>query len=617
MICNQIRLLRLAWNVIFVAISLLLGGYGLYYSSLNAKVLRTRGFAVEGTEVHLLQLNNLLHKDNPALLIPTAAYKTKNFSSIYNATPTTEDDLLQQADSHDSPDIVPAVNPADKSDDYPDEADEWQSNFTHSSAVPYMPPTISSPPAEESSTEIHDANWDTSGEKESSEDEEPEKNLQSLINSTIGNGQLEMHQQVVAPNSPTVVNSKLGIIVRQASAGSTDKYCNVSGIKSWESGVVTQLLPVVQKNCSKLIAGSQMEVYKVRQQLKVWKNEESDAQFIQRMSNCSNVVKEFSNNFYVSYEEENFPLAFTFVVYTNARQVVRLLKAIYRPHNLYCIHPDAKQGRAFGQIFHQISKCLDNVFLPSKIVKVYYAHHSIMDAQLSCMKDLLRYPKSRWKYVINICGREVPLKTNREIVSSLKRLNGYSALGDARRITPFWWKERFVHKYTLRNGAMRKTYHKLKQAPYGIIPYKSMNFIATSRQFAFFLLTSKKAIAFRDFLKDVYAPEEHFYASLYALPDAPGGRLKTKGLQVPVVDEFIWLSNQWDKTHQWDRCHGWEVHAMCVLSCYDLQTIFKYRRNAFFFNKYFMERDHTVMDCAEENLVQRNIQEYKTGCVAS
>jgi len=115
----------------------------------------------------------------------------------------------------------------------------------------------------------------------------------------------------------------------------------------------------------------------------------------------------------------------------------------------------------------------------------------------------------------------------------------------------------------------------------------------------------------------VYAPEEHFYASLYALPDAPGGRLKTKGLQVPVVDEFIWLSNQWDKTHQWDRCHGWEVHAMCVLSCYDLQTIFKYRRNAFFFNKYFMERDYTVMDCAEENLVQRNIQEYKTDCVAS
>jgi len=56
---------------------------------------------------------------------------------------------------------------------------------------------------------------------------------------------------------------------------------------------------------------------------------------------------------------------------------------------------------------------------------------------------------------------------------------------------------------------------------------------------------------------------------------------------------------------------------MCVLSCYDLQTIFKYRRNAFFFNKYFMERDYTVMDCAEENLVQRNIQEYKTDCVAS
>ena len=35
-----------------------------------------------------------------------------------------------------------------------------------------------------------------------------------------------------------------------------------------------------------------------------------------------------------------------------------------------------------------------------------------------------------------------------------------------------------------------------------------------------------------------------------------------------------------------------------------------------FHNKYFMERDHTVMDCVEEQLVMRNRLEYKKDCLA-
>jgi len=325
-------------------------------------------------------------------------------------------------------------------------------------------------------------------------------------------------------------------------------------------------------------------------------------------------VKEFSNNFYVSREEENFPLAFTFVVYTNARQVVRLLKAIYRPHNLYCIHPDARQGEKFAQIFHQISKCLDNVFFPSKIEKVYYAHHSIMDAQLNCLRDLVRYPVTRWKYAINICGREVPLKTNREIVSRLKELNGSSALGDARHMAPYFWRQRFQYKTVLTGKGIQKTNSRLGPVPYGIRIYKSLTFLAASRKFASYILSSKKAIALRNYLRTVYIPEEHFYASLYLLPEAPGGRPVNRSIKVPVVSKTIWLSSRWAQDHKSQLCHGWEVHALCVLSCYDLHTIFKYGGDSFFFNKYFMERDHTVMDCAEERLVQRNLLEYRNDC---
>ena len=36
---------------------------------------------------------------------------------------------------------------------------------------------------------------------------------------------------------------------------------------------------------------------------------------------------------------------------------------------------------------------------------------------------------------------------------------------------------------------------------------------------------------------------------------------------------------------------------------------------AMFHNKYYMERDHTVMDCIEEELVSRNKQEYEKDCI--
>ena len=96
------------------------------------------------------------------------------------------------------------------------------------------------------------------------------------------------------------------------------------------------------------------------------------------MSNCSNVIREFTNNFYVSPMEEMFPLAYILIMYKDARQVVRLLKAIYRPHNLYCIHPDARQGEEFALVFRMLSRCLDNVFVASKLERVYYMHHTIM-----------------------------------------------------------------------------------------------------------------------------------------------------------------------------------------------------------------------------------------------
>ena len=416
-------------------------------------------------------------------------------------------------------------------------------------------------------------------------------------------------------------STKLQPSASSYSTAASSSYCNAAGIKSWRSEVITQLQPPVEKNCGLLQSGNRNEISRVKNALKSWSDSESEQQWIQRMGNCSNVIEEFSNNFYISQEEINFPLAYIFIVYTNARQVVRLLKAIYRPHNVYCIHPDARQGEGFARVFRQISKCLDNVFVASKLINVYYQHHTIMDSQLICMEDLLKYEPQRWKYVINLCGRELPLKTNREIVSSLKRLKGASAvdsvlLGRKAHV----WEDRFTHKIALNytSGRIYYTSQKAGHPPHHIKIYKSFNFIAATRPFVDFILHSRKAIDFRNYLKELKIPEEHFYASLSRLPEAPGWTPMGGNIAVPVVDQYIWLNSAGRPRKYHQVCEGKAVHFICILTVGDLPEIYRLGVNNprphFFFNKYFMEDDHVVIDCMEERLVKQNKLEYKRDC---
>ena len=56
-------------------------------------------------------------------------------------------------------------------------------------------------------------------------------------------------------------------------------------------------------------------------------------------------------------QEESFPIAYSIVVYKDPEQVERLLHAIYRPQNHYCIHVDSKV-RNFDTGFCEISAAI-------------------------------------------------------------------------------------------------------------------------------------------------------------------------------------------------------------------------------------------------------------------
>ena len=85
-------------------------------------------------------------------------------------------------------------------------------------------------------------------------------------------------------------------------------------------------------------------------------------------------------------EEKDFPIAFSILMYQNLEQTERLLRLIYRPQNVYCIHVD---GKSLTDVRHgtaAIAGCFENVFVAGPPVNVAWDQITVVDAELLCMR---------------------------------------------------------------------------------------------------------------------------------------------------------------------------------------------------------------------------------------
>lgn len=105
----------------------------------------------------------------------------------------------------------------------------------------------------------------------------------------------------------------------------------------------------------------------------------------------------------------------------------RLLRAIYAPQNIYCVHVDKKADALVFAAIMSITSCFPNVFMVSRPVSVVYAAWPRVQADINCMADLYNV-STTWKYFLNLCGQDFPLKTNLEIVRSLRWLKGGNSM---------------------------------------------------------------------------------------------------------------------------------------------------------------------------------------------
>ena len=446
-------------------------------------------------------------------------------------------------------------------------------------------------------------------------------------NNFISNSKLAVASPLVLFNNYPRVKGLQGISLSQ---------CHKEVVwPPWERQSITRLLPAVHANCPLLWKGDSEETKRVRHQLGTWKNMVSNSHFFRHyLTNCSTIQSEF-NNFYVSQEEKDFPIAYQMVLYTSLQQVVRFLKVIYRPHNAYCVHVDQKSTYLFRKSFEALAKCLPNLRIARKSYNVRYQTIDQVDAMRSCYSELLDQSSVAWKYTVNLCGKELPFKTNREMVRELKSLKGANLVNPGVSLidprTALEMRKRILNR-VIRNPIVKFSSEPLDPIPHNIPVYKNQTFFALTPEFVQFLFENDKAIDFYLFLRETRYPDEQYVTSLNRLPEAPGGysNLVANKLldNLPQVSMTYWVEpfhyvsrvlpeafTKFFSPHL--RCqHLNNVHRVCIALVSDMPDLLADSRahNVLFFNKYLEEDDHVVMNCAEQELLRRNQLEFQIDC---
>lgn len=318
----------------------------------------------------------------------------------------------------------------------------------------------------------------------------------------------------------------------------------------------------------------------------------------------------------ITVEEESFPLAYSIVVHQGAGLVERLLRSIYRPQNYYCIHVDKKVQDSFFDAMTVIANCFPNVFIADKREDVIYTHFSRLQADLNCM-EILSSNNRQWKYFINLCGQDFPLKTNAEMVTYLRFLNPRNSIESF--ILPEHKHSRYkwvfqVHEtegeYT--RGLIRTNKQKTSP-PIDMTLFGGSAYIVATRDFIEWALRNQTVQEIINWTRDTYSPDEMLWGTLTRIAGSPGYRhphLKWDLNELQTITRIVkWHALEEEapvKTPPvYPKCHGYHKRGICVYGLGDISWLLK--QEHFFANKFDDSRigDDFAIQCLEQILRDR------------
>ncbi|XP_072243969.1 beta-1,3-galactosyl-O-glycosyl-glycoprotein beta-1,6-N-acetylglucosaminyltransferase-like isoform X2 [Leuresthes tenuis] len=313
----------------------------------------------------------------------------------------------------------------------------------------------------------------------------------------------------------------------------------------------------------------------------------------------------------LSKEEEDFPLAYSMVVHNKVQNFERLLRAIYAPQNIYCVHVDKKAEVSVYSAVSAITSCFPNVFMVSHAVSVVYAAWPRVQADLNCMADLYN-ASTEWKYFINLCGQDFPLKTNLEIVRSLRSLKGGNSLESERMPPEKQWRVSYVHQIV--DGQIQKTGKQKDPAPFNLPIMSGNAYIVVGRGYVHSVMKDSRIHTLIEWFKDSYSPDENIWATIQRMHGVPGSKRPNRKYDVSDINAIARLVKwQWHEGSQdsleavYPECQGQHVRAICIYGAGDLQWLLEH--DHLFANKFDVDSDPISVYCLERYLRQKALDE--------
>ncbi|XP_069786654.1 beta-1,3-galactosyl-O-glycosyl-glycoprotein beta-1,6-N-acetylglucosaminyltransferase-like [Narcine bancroftii] len=366
-------------------------------------------------------------------------------------------------------------------------------------------------------------------------------------------------------------------------------------------------------NCTNIINGDEETIRRAKlvSISKVYKNRNmlSEQGYINLTKHCGNFIKlQKYITFPLSKEEEEFPIAYSMVIHHKIDMFEKLLRSIYTPQNFYCIHVDQKSPLIFYDAVKSIASCFDNVFIASQLESIIYASWSRVQADVNCMKDLLQ-KNSRWKYMINLCGMDFPIKTNLEMVQMLKALKGANSM-ETENTSP-QKKARWKTQHIIVNGVLKNTGNNKETPPIDTPMFSGSAYFVVSRNFVEYLWRNPKILKFIEWEKDTYSPDEHMWATLQRMPNVPGSfpvsnKFDTSDMHsIARLVKWSYLEGDISKGAPYPPCTGEHVRAVCIYGAGDLKWMLQ--QHHLFANKFDTAIDNVAIQCLEEYLRHKAI----------
>ncbi|XP_053253068.1 N-acetyllactosaminide beta-1,6-N-acetylglucosaminyl-transferase-like [Podarcis raffonei] len=306
----------------------------------------------------------------------------------------------------------------------------------------------------------------------------------------------------------------------------------------------------------------------------------------------------------LSAEEAGFPIAYAITIHKEFGTFERVFRAIYVPHNVYCIHVDKKAPDRYQQDVKKLVDCFPNAFLVSKAEVVIYTGITRLQADLNCMKDLLR-STVQWKYLLNLCGQDFPLKTNKEIVRKLKKFNGKNITPGVPLVDPYTVRTKYSFKPCLGDHdgeypiQMLSTMYLKSEVPHNLTLYRGSSYVALTRPFVEFIFSDERALNLLEWSQDTFSPDEQYWTTLNRIPDVPGSMpnaTREGGLRA-----IKWINGTVGK------CYGHYKRDICVYGTGDLEWLLS--GTQLFANKVELETYPPTVECLELAVRERALKE--------